>query len=112
MTQFLSVYGKSSRSEYWGVLCISTVILLFILIIGALLIATETIPGIVLGIAIIVIPTLFVAWLQVATIARRCRDIGINPWFTLTTYIPYIGFIILIVFGCLASAKVEENGLY
>lgn len=111
MTQYFSFYGKSTRSEYWGVLCITTLILLVTLLIGALLVATETGAGILLGAVILIASIVFGAWVQLATIARRCRDIDINPWFTLTTYIPYIGFIILIVFGCLASVKVEENEL-
>ncbi len=110
MTQYLSFSGKSTRSEYWGVLCISTLIVFFTILSGALLIATGSALGTVLGIVIAVIPTMFIAWMQLATIARRCRDIGINPWFSLTTYIPYIGFIVLIVFGCLSTEKVE-NGL-
>ena len=48
--------------------------------------------------------------ITIATVVRRCNDIGISPWFTLTLLIPYVNFITFIVFGCLASEKENSDG--
>jgi uncharacterized membrane protein YhaH (DUF805 family) len=42
---------------------------------------------------------------MIATSIRRCRDAGINPWFTLSFLLPYINFIVFIVFGVLKTDK-------
>ena len=100
-----SNFGRTAtRSEYWGVL-LSVMALSFIgIIIGATFMAMgnlAVIPGVLVILAIAVLAT----WVDVATIVARCRDAGINPWFTLACFIPYIGWIVMIVIGCLESKK-------
>lgn len=34
-----------------------------------------------------------------AVLVRRCHDIGLNPWWSLLTAIPFIGFLALIGIG-------------
>jgi uncharacterized membrane protein YhaH (DUF805 family) len=46
-------------------------------------------------------------FLIIAVTIRRCRDIGINPWFTLALAVPYLGIIPFVVFGCLKSESIE-----
>ena len=95
----------ASRSEYWGVL-LSVMALSFIgVIIGVAFMAMgdlAVIPGVLVILAVAVLST----WIDVATIVARCRDAGINPWFTLACFIPYIGWIVMIVIGCLETRKV------
>ena len=43
-------------------------------------------------------------WVQLATVARRCRDAGITAWWCLATFVPWVSYVALIVFGCLAPA--------
>lgn len=95
---------RASRSEYWGVLLSVFALSIISLLVGILFMAGGAlgiVPGIVLILATMVIST----WIDLATIVARCRDAGINPWFTLACFIPYIGTIVLIVIGCL---KTEE----
>jgi uncharacterized membrane protein YhaH (DUF805 family) len=47
-------------------------------------------------------------WLMLATTIRRCHDAGINPWFTVLLLVPYIDFIVFIVFGCLSTEKKND----
>jgi uncharacterized membrane protein YhaH (DUF805 family) len=47
---------------------------------------------------------------MLATAIRRCRDAGISPWFTLSFLVPYINFIVFIVFGVLNTDKDTEHG--
>jgi uncharacterized membrane protein YhaH (DUF805 family) len=46
-------------------------------------------------------------WAMLATTASRCRDAGINPWWTAATFIPYVGFVVMIVVGCLQSRSMD-----
>jgi uncharacterized membrane protein YhaH (DUF805 family) len=83
--------GKASRSEYWGVSLIC-----YVLALPALFFA-----GMLGGLAIV--------WTLLSTTARRCRDAGINPWFSATILIPWIAIIAVIVFGCLKTEKENEH---
>ncbi len=109
MTKYFSFKGYSNRSEYWGVILLSTLVALLLVIVGALFLTINAM--IPVGFVLLIVTGIGAAWIQLATIARRCRDIGINPWFTLTVYIPYVSIIIMIVFGCIASEK-KEDGHY
>jgi uncharacterized membrane protein YhaH (DUF805 family) len=51
---------------------------------------------------------LIIVWTLLSTTARRCRDAGINPWFSATILIPWIAVIAVIVFGCLKTEKSDE----
>jgi uncharacterized membrane protein YhaH (DUF805 family) len=83
--------GKATRSEYWGVSLIC-----YVLALPALFFA-----GILGGMIII--------WTLLCTTARRCRDAGINPWFSATILIPWIAIIAVVVFGCLKTEKEDEH---
>jgi uncharacterized membrane protein YhaH (DUF805 family) len=82
--------GTATRSEYWGISLIC-----YVLAIPALFFA-----GILGGLAIV--------WTLLSTTARRCRDAGINPWFSATILIPWIAVIAVVVFGCLKTEKKDE----
>lgn len=110
MSKYFSLKGCATRSEYWGVLLISTVAVFALAIVGVMLFALDSVPATVVGACILIGACFAGAWVQLTVVVRRCRDIGINPWFVLAIYIPYIGLIPCIVFGCLASEK-KEDGL-
>lgn len=95
---------RATRSEYWGVL-LSVFALSFISAILGVIFMLGGPLGVVLGIVLILATMVLSTWVDIATIVARCRDAGINPWFTLACFIPYIGTIAIIVFGCL---KTEE----
>jgi uncharacterized membrane protein YhaH (DUF805 family) len=89
--KYFAFDGKASRSEYWGVSLIC-----YVLALPALFFA-----GILGGLAIV--------WTLLSTTARRCRDAGINPWFSATILIPWIAVIAVIVFGCLKTENENER---
>jgi uncharacterized membrane protein YhaH (DUF805 family) len=106
---YLSTEGRASRSEYWGVylgtwliLALITLIFFVLTLIGAV--------GIVIGSIIMLLTSATLTWAMIATAIRRCRDAGINPWFTLTFLVPYVNFIVFIVFGVLNTEKDVEHG--
>jgi uncharacterized membrane protein YhaH (DUF805 family) len=58
----------------------------------------DTIDGLVL-----IISCFIGWWVQMATAARRCRDIGITPWISLFINIPYIGILVWFILGIMSS---------
>ena len=111
MPEILKKYGNFSelatRSEYWGVMLISWVVGLLALGIG-LVFWTVGWVGAFFGVIIILTFGVITFWLNLATTVRRCRDAGINVWFVLTLFIPYINWIPLIVFGVLPTAQKSQ----
>ena len=102
----------SKRSEYWGVILISWGIalgawLMFAIASGSLIYTLGGVGSIVSGaflIAALAI-SLLLLWVGIATTVRRCKDAGINPWFTAAVFIPYIGWIAAVVIGVLETKK-------
>lgn len=109
MDKFFSIYGKATRSEYWGVICISLLAALFgMMFLGGFMMAVDSsVIDTIGGIAVILLGAITV-YIQLAVAARRCRDIDINPWFSLTVAVPYIGLIPFVIFGCLPTAKKSQ----
>ena len=100
-----SNFGRTaSRSEYWGVL-LSVFGISFVSVIISAVLMIGGVFGIVLGIALLLATVVLSTWVDIATIVARCRDAGINPWFTLACFIPYIGTIVMIVIGCLKTKE-------
>lgn len=102
MQKYFTFSGHAQRSEYWGVYILSTIIYAIVAGISLGLVAIEVLP-IIAGMCMIVASIAYI-WVYLAVTARRCRDAGINVWWTAAIIIPYIGFIAVIVFGCIASA--------
>ena len=100
MDKYLKFNGTASRSEYWAVMLISIVVMFVTAILALGFMATGSVGAIFGAIALFAVFVL-VGIAGFATTARRCRDADINPWFTLTLFIPYVGWIATIVFGVL-----------
>lgn len=110
MEKYLNYFnfeGRATRSEYWGVNIIGYLLLIPVALIGALFTLGGIMGAVVGGLAILT-GVVGLTWAVLATTARRCRDIGINPWFAGTILIPYVALIPWIIFGCLKTEK--ENG--
>lgn len=102
MDKYLKFDGLATRSEYWGVILVSWVLAFVagLLMVGFMAAGSVgAVVGVFMALAVVVVTT----WAGLATTARRCRDAGINPWFTLTLFIPYVNFVTMIVFGVLDS---------
>ena len=95
----------ATRSEYWGVLLSVFALYFLVVLVSIGIIAGLGTFGLVIGMPMLVVPVIGFAWISIATTVARCRDAGINPWFTLACFIPYIGTIVAIVIGCLKSKE-------
>ena len=63
-------------------------------------------PGVTAGgIAIIIIAMLVLAIIALANLVCRIRDTGNNVLWILACFIPYIGLIAWVVFGCLETKE-------
>lgn len=107
MTGYFSFYGRATRSEYWAVLLINLVAVMALLFAGALTGSAGALGHstvlVVMGMLVMLAAVVASIFLSCATIVRRLRDAGLNPWWVLAAWIPYVGAVATIVFGCLGS---------
>jgi len=107
--QYLTIEGRATRSEYWGVY-LSTWLILAMVTLLFFILTLAGMVGIIIGSIVMLVTAITLTWAMLATSIRRCRDAGINPWFTLSLLVPYINFIVFIVFGVLNTEKDAEHG--
>lgn len=108
MEKYFKFTGTATRSEYWGVFFLSLAALAVVCIIGTIFAGTGD-SGAFLGGLLIVAGAVANIWLLVATTVRRCRDAGINVWFTLLMFVPYVAPIANIVFGVIPTDKSQSE---
>jgi uncharacterized membrane protein YhaH (DUF805 family) len=106
MTRYLDFARLATRSEYWAVLIITWISVIVAWSISLLFIAMEGIMVAFGGIFLLASTGLFL-WITLAVTASRCRDAALNPWWAASILLPYIGFVTMIVFGCLESRSAE-----
>ena len=93
-----------SRQRYWATFIFNTLgVFLFTFVIGLMaavapLIGLFTIPVIVIS-----------CWIHIVTLIKRERDAGINLWWALIFFLPFINIIVFIVFGCIGSAEQKNT---
>jgi uncharacterized membrane protein YhaH (DUF805 family) len=104
--QYFSFKLTATRSEYWAIQIIGFLVFAAVVIVGMLF----TVAQLFFFTAVIYLAAIVVyVWLLIATSVRRCRDADINPWWTLATIVPYIGFVVWVVIGCLSTTiKIEK----
>lgn len=105
MEKYLKFDGLATRSEYWGVTVIITIAFFILLMLGSFAMAFASAFSIILGGFIILGASVMYVWYFLAVTVKRCKDADINPWWTAACFIPYLGCIPWIVFGCLPSVK-------
>jgi uncharacterized membrane protein YhaH (DUF805 family) len=106
MGKYFSFSGVAKRQEFWAVAiigCLLTIVTVALASFMAMGMNANTIVSTILMLAIVVISL----WLGFATTVRRCRDCGLNPWWTLACFIPYIGGIVWIVIGVRATEEIR-----
>jgi uncharacterized membrane protein YhaH (DUF805 family) len=106
---YLSTDGKATRSEYWGVYLSTWLILAIVTLLFFVFTLTGNV-GVIIGSIIMLVTSATLTWVMLATAIRRCRDAGINPWFTLSFLLPYVNFVVFVVFGVLNTDKDTEHG--
>ena len=106
MGKYFSFNGVAKRQEFWAVAIIGVLLTLVIVALTSWVLSgfdANTAVGGILLLATVIIS----AWLSLATTVRRCRDCGLNPWWTLGCFIPYIGGIVWIVIGVRATEEIK-----
>ena len=98
MKQLFDFTRVADRGEFWTVQLITAVLQIMLLSMMA------NAPG---AVWLIVIAILAMVIVQLATLVARIRDTGNNVLWILACFIPYIGLVAWIVFGCLESKKVK-----
>lgn len=103
--------GRATRSEYWFFALFNFLIYMGILIIGSVTSGTSTSssgPTVIFGfltfiwICVVLLPSISVS-------VRRLHDAGYSGWLYLLGLIPYLGSIILFIFGLLSSQDSDNR---
>lgn len=106
MEKYFSFDGESTRSEYWAVNLLGGFVAAIIAVLGIVLIAAGADSSnflIVVGAVLLAVDFIAAYWLTIATSVRRCHDAGINGWWAAAACVPYIGWIVFIVIGCIKT---------
>lgn len=104
MEKYFSFQGDAARSEFWGVNIVGGIVAFVLAFIGAAIAGSSTGGlGTAFGAVLLVVTFVGAIWLSLATAVRRCRNAGLNPWWAAATCIPYLGWIVFIVLGCLKT---------
>lgn len=99
--------GRASRQEFW---MFNLFYLLFVIAISLLIIPfgnSETGLNIIFG--IIVVYSLGLAIPIWAVTVRRLHDIGLSGWWSLLSFIPYLGTVVLLIMCCMDSKPCSNN---
>jgi uncharacterized membrane protein YhaH (DUF805 family) len=114
MTKYFKFDGLATRSEYWAVYLINLAVFFVLLFTGVVFFgigeSMDSVVPMLIGGLILVVSLVGPTWIAIATTVRRCKDADINPWWTLSTLIPYINIIPWIVIGVLPTIdKTRKN---
>lgn len=102
MRHYACFSGRASRSEYWFYSLANLIIYCFAFAVDVLLFAGIPVSQLVFLVGSIV-PGLAVSW-------RRMHDSGLSGVYTLLSFIPYVGFIIVIILACRPSSGPNQYG--
>ena len=101
MKQLFDFTRNCPRSDFWLIQIIGMVLAIVVLSVMGDAGARGSTGGVVLG----VIALIAIAVAQLATLVSRIRDTGNNVLWLLACFIPYLGLIAWIIFGCLETKK-------
>ena len=110
LKRYADFSGRSRRKEYWmfALLMVIVNLLLYTVIGGAALGSSDNDAGLAaFGSAVIAAMILGLIFLipSIAVAVRRFHDQDKSGWFVLLGLIPYLGWLILIVFMCLDGTR-------
>jgi uncharacterized membrane protein YhaH (DUF805 family) len=108
MSEYFKIDHVATRSEYWAVVLINFFATFVLAVLGGALIASAETALVFFGGVILVATIIGSVWLTIATTIRRCKDAGVNPWWTLGTIVPYVSIVVIIVLGCLPTDVTEK----
>ena len=103
MSKYFNFKNPASRQQFWGVMVVGHIVLFILAAVLVALAASGPTGEIIGGLGLFVAGIAYV-WAMLATCVRRCRDSGLNPWWSAAVLLPYIGYIVLIVIGVWSPA--------
>jgi uncharacterized membrane protein YhaH (DUF805 family) len=100
LSKYAQFNGRSSRSAYWW----------FVLFSVLVYVATDIVDA-VIGTSVLTILAVIGLFLpSLAVLVRRLHDTDRSGWWSLISFIPLIGSIVLIVFACTESGPPNKYG--
>lgn len=111
MTRYFDFGRLANRSEYWATLILTSVAALVLTLVSLTPVGLAGGDSAAAILSLILILAVMVAgvWITLAVSVARCRSAGINPWWTAALILPYVGFVVMIVLGCLAPRVSEAQ---
>ena len=107
MNKYFSFDGLTTRSDYWATLIIIFLASVVFGFIGGFSSTrgelTDNSALVFSGLLTMFIGLVACGFANLALVARRCRDAGLSPWWTLVMIIPYVSIVASIVFGCIPT---------
>lgn len=116
LSKFVTFKGRAPRAEYWFFMLFCTVVnwlvATVVIIVGAVALIPAGMFGphphpnataVLVTVAVLVIGFVIAVVLSVPSIAvgvRRLHDIGRSGWWYWLYYIPLVGFVLMLVWGC------------
>jgi uncharacterized membrane protein YhaH (DUF805 family) len=99
-SKYAQFSGRSSRSAYWWFVLFYVLVFIAASIIDA---AINTQVLAVLAVLALFLPSL-------AVLVRRLHDTDRSGWWVFISFVPFIGYIVLIVFACTDSSPTNRWG--
>lgn len=108
--KYSTASGRANRSEFWFFILFSTLLSLVWELLLTLLAVVTNFPVALAGILNLAVP-LYLCSPTISVSIRRLHDTGRSGWWYLLMLIPYLGWIILLIFYCLDSGKDNKYGV-
>ncbi len=106
MQKYFGIDSAATRSEFWAVNLIGGIVAGLVAVLSFVLIGFGMDNSnflIAFGSVLLVADIIAAFWLSIATSIRRCKDAKINSWWSAAACLPYVGWIVFIVIGCLKT---------
>jgi uncharacterized membrane protein YhaH (DUF805 family) len=92
--------------EFW--LTQAKLLIMFLVIfVISLFFAGKAGEGSPVTLTIMAIGFVLMAWGNLMSVIKRCRDAGIDTWWTLATFLPYVGLLVVLVISFLKTKESE-----
>jgi len=100
-SKYATFSGRASRSEYWYFVLFSILAFLVAGVIDGVVLAKDLSPFSIILNLVLLLPSLAVS-------VRRLHDKGRTGWWLLLVVVPFVGFIVLLIWFCTAGPN-EAN---
>jgi uncharacterized membrane protein YhaH (DUF805 family) len=98
--------GMKTRSEYWASLGKTFLVQVIVVVVGICSIMTlaPIIPFISMVMSLVTFAVvIYTSVVITSTAAARARDAGWNAWWAASLFVPYLGYVAVIVLGCIPT---------